>query len=252
MVRLWLASFVALVSLVAPRPAAGEDALVAVAANFAAPMQEIASEFAMAKGHHANLVVGATGKLYAQIRSGGPFDVFVAADAATPEKLVAEGLAVRGSAFTYARGKLVLWSAQPGFVDLAGDVLKGGRFRHLAIANPKLAPYGAAAVQVLDALGLTDLLRPKLVFGESIAQVAQFVATSNAELGFVAWSQLAAPGQPQVGSYWLVPASLYSPIQQVAVLLEHGASNPAARALCDYLKSAKGRQVIRSYGYELP
>lgn len=246
-----LALCFALFALTLPGRADANDVEVAVAANFAAPMQQIALEFARETKHNAVIVTAATGQLYAQIHNGGPFDVFLAADVATPEKLEAEGLAVAGSGFTYALGKLVLWSARPGFVDDAGQVLKAGRFQHLAVANPKLAPYGAAAMQVIDGLGLTDALRSKLVTGESIAQVAQFVATGNAELGFVALSQVGVPGQTAAGSYWLVPAGLYAPIRQEAVLLARGTANPAARALCDYLKSAKARDVIRSYGYGL-
>lgn len=251
MTRRWLAVLLCLSLLTATTRALAGDVQVAVAANFAGPMQRIAAEFARDTPHKALVVTGATGGLYAQIRNGGPFDVLLAADAATPRRLEAEGLAVAGSRFTYALGKLVLWSAQPGFVDGAGEVLQRGRFRHLAVANPKLAPYGAAAMEVIAALGLTESVRPKILSGESIAQVAQFVATGNAELGFVALSQVAPPDQPVLGSYWLVPARLYSPIQQDAVLLARGATNPAARALCEYLKGAKAREVIRAYGYAL-
>jgi molybdate transport system substrate-binding protein len=239
----------ALLTVAAPVRAA--DVQVAVATNFAGPMQRIAAEFAKDTKHNAIVVTGATGTLYAQIRNGAPFEVLLAADARTPKKLEAEGLAVPGSTFTYALGRLVLWSAQPDFVDGAGEVLSRGRFQHVAIANPTLAPYGAAAIEVIDALGLSDSLRPKLLSGESVAQVAQFVATGNAELGFVALSQVAAPGQRVVGSYWLVPARLYSPIRQEALLLQRGANNQAARAICEYLKSAKARDLIRSYGYAL-
>ncbi len=232
-------------------PAEANDVQVAVAANFAAPFQRIAADFAKETKHNAIVVTGATGVLYAQIENGGPFEVLLAADAATPSKLETEGLAVRGSRFTYAVGKLVLWSARPDFVDSGGDVLGRGHFQHVAIANPRLAPYGSAAVQAIESLGLSAVLRPKLLTGESIAQVAQFVATGNAELGFVALSQVAAPGQAVVGSYWVVPARLYSPIQQDAVLLQRGATNPAALALCRYLKSEKARDRIRAYGYDL-
>jgi molybdate transport system substrate-binding protein len=231
--------------------ASAAEVKVAVAANFAAPLQQIAAAFARDTGHSATIMSGATGALYAQIANGAPDDVFLSADAATPDRLASEGLAVPSSRFTYALGKLVLWSAQPGFVDAAGFVLRQGRFNHLAIANPKVAPYGAAAVETLAALGLSAALAPKLLTGESIAQAAQFVATGNAELGFVALSQVAPPGQPTVGSYWLVPAKLYTPIRQVAVLLQRGAANPAARALCEYLKSAGARKIISDYGYAL-
>ena len=180
--------------------------LVAVAANFAAPMARIAEDFTAATGHTLKLSSGATGKFYAQIVAGAPFEVLLAADDETPKKLVDEGHAVAGSHFTYAIGRLVLWSATPGFVDDQGAVLAPGRFAHLAIANPKVAPYGAAAMEVLRARGLADALAPKLVTGESIAQAFQFVSTGNAELGFVALSQVQVPGKPAAGSHWLVPA----------------------------------------------
>lgn len=247
----WIAGWLFLALLAAAATARAEDVQIAVATNFAAPMQRIAVEFEKETKHHAIVVSGATGTLYAQIHNGGPFDVLLAADAATPAKLEGEGLAVPGSAFTYALGTLVLWSALPNYVDGAGDVLRQGPFRHVAIANPKLAPYGAAAVEVIAALHLTEALRPKLLSGESVAQVAQFVATGNAEVGFVALSQVAAPGQAIVGSYWVVPARLYSPIRQDAVLLSRGATSPAARALYAYVKSAKARELIRAYGYAL-
>lgn len=229
--------------------AAADDVQVAVASNFAGPMQRIAADFARDTGHHAVVATGATGTFHAQIESGAPFEVLLAADQATPKALEADGFAVAGSRFTYARGTLVLWSARAGYVDPAGAVLKGAGFQHLAIANPKLAPYGLAAMEALGKLALLDALRPKLLYGESIAQAHQFVATGNAELGFVALSQVAVPGVPTGGSYWVVPANLYSPILQDAVLLRKGSSRPAARALCDYLKSAKAREVIRAYGY---
>ncbi len=244
----WLLSF-ALVTGVTRADA--NEVQVAVAANFAAPFQRIVAEFEKETKHHAVVVAGATGVLYAQIRNGGPFEVLLAADTATPRKLESDGLAVRGSRFTYAVGKLVLWSAKPDFVDSGGEVLRKGHFRYLAIANPQIAPYGAAAVEVIDALGLSAVLRPQLLTGESIAQAAQFVATGNAELGFVALSQVAVPGQPVIGSYWRVPQRLYSPIRQDAALLQRGASSPAALALVAYLKGAKARDLIRAYGYDL-
>lgn len=222
---------------------------VAVAANFATPMARIAEGFAAATGHTLTLSTGATGKFYAQVVAGAPFEVLLAADDETPRRLVAEGHAVAGTAFTYAIGRLVLWSARPGFVDEQGAVLGSGRFAHLAIANPKTAPYGAAAMKVLRSRGLAEALAPKLVTGESIAQAYQFVFTGNAELGFVALSQIAVPGKPVVGSQWRVPASLHDPIRQDAVLLKRGEQNPAARALLGYLKSAPAQEVIRAYGY---
>jgi molybdate transport system substrate-binding protein len=226
-----------------------DDVTVAVAANFAGPLARIAEEFSTATGHTLKISSGATGKFYVQIRAGAPFDVLIAADDETPRKLIAEGLAVGGSNTTYAIGKLVLWSAQPGFVDNQGAVLAGGKFAHLAIANPKTAPYGAAGLEVLKARGLADVLAPKLVTGESIAQAWQFVATGNAALGFVALSQVTVPGKPVIGSYWLVPPSLYREIRQDAVLLKPGETKPAAQALLRYLRSSPARAVMAAYGY---
>lgn len=224
---------------------------VAVAANFAAPFQRIAADFAGASGHQVIPIVGSTGKFHSQIKAGAPFDVLLAADAQTPRQLVNEGLAVAGTAFTYAQGKLVLWSSQRGVVDAQGAVLRRGAFRHLALANPKLAPYGAAAVTALKSLGVYDALAPKIVQGDNIAQAYQFVATGNAELGLVAWSQVVVPGQPVVGSYWVLPATLYAPLLQDAVLLQRGADKPAALALMRYLRSGAAQAVIQSYGYGL-
>lgn len=237
------------VFLLACRCAAAGEVQVAVAANFAGPLAKIGEGFATATGHTLKLSSGATGKFYAQIVAGAPFEVLIAADDETPRKLVAEGHAVAGSSFTYAVGRLVLWSAQPGFVDDQGAVLASGRFTHLAIANPKVAPYGVAALEVLKARGLAAAITPRLVTGESISQAYQFVATGNAELGFVALSQVAPPGKPVAGSYWLVPQELHGEIRQDAVLLKPGANNPAATALLDYLKSDAARAVIRDYGY---
>ena len=233
-------------------PAAGAaEVQVAVAANFAGPLQRIAAAFEKDTGDHVQVTSGATGKLRAQIENGAPFEVLLAADDKAPADLEGEKLAVPGTRFTYALGKLVLWSTKPGFVDAAGAVLKQGHFDHLAVANPRLAPYGAAGMQVIAALGLSSALQPKIVQGESVAQAAQFVSSGSAELGFVALSQVAAPDQPAVGSYWLVPANLYAPIRQDAVLLQRGASSRTARALLEYLKGPRAKEVIRAYGYAL-
>lgn len=232
-------------------PCFADEVQVAVAANFAGPFQQIAAGFATATGHQAVVSTGSTGKFHTQISNGAPFAVLIAADDETPTKLINEGLAVKGSSFTYAVGKLVLWSAKPGYVDAKGEVLQKGGFQHLAIANPKLAPYGAAAMQALNKLGLAEKLAPRIVQGENIGQAQQFVATGNAELGFVALSQVAVPGKPQVGSSWLVPTDLYTPIRQNAVLLEKGASQPAAQALLKYLQSDAAKAVIQSWGYGL-
>ena len=245
--RPWLVVALALASFTAR----AADVQVAVAANFVVPLERIGSAFTAATGHVLQVSAGATGKFYAQIVAGAPFEVLVAADDQTPKKLVAEGHAVAGSNFTYAIGRLVLWSAKPGLVDEQGAVLAGTRFNKLAIANPKIAPYGAAAIEVLKARGLTDGVSPKLVTAESIAQAYQFVATGNAEIGFVALSQVAVPGKPGLGSYWVVPQNLYGEIRQDAVLLKAGEKNPAAAALLTYLKSDAARSVIQAYGYGL-
>lgn len=223
---------------------------VAVAANFSAPMQRIAAAFERDTGHKAVLSFGSTGRFYAQIRQGAPFQVLLAADDETPRRLESEGLGVAGTRFTYAIGRLVLWSRQPGVVDGQGRVLAGGSFRRLALANPKLAPYGAAAVEVLRRLGLAATLAPKLVQGESIAQTHQFVATGNAELGFVAMSQVFADGRLSEGSAWVVPADLHAPIRQDALLLARGKDDAAALALMRYLRSDAAGAVIRAFGYE--
>jgi molybdate transport system substrate-binding protein len=222
---------------------------VAVAANFAVPMARVAESFTAATGHVVKLSSGATGKFYSQIVAGAPFELLLAADDETPRRLVEEGHAVASSRVTYATGRLVLWSAAPSLVDAQGAVLASGRFAHLAIANPKVAPYGRAAIEVLRARGLADALAPKLVTGESVAQAFQFVATGNAELGFVALSQVQAPGKASTGSAWVVPAAMHAPILQDAVLLKAGEHNPAAVALLAYLKSAPARELIRAFGY---
>ncbi|MHB1331784.1 MAG: molybdate ABC transporter substrate-binding protein [Sulfuriferula sp.] len=243
--------FATLIAYNLPAVAQADEVQVAVAANFTAPMKIIAADFEKATGQKAELSFGSTGKLYAQIRNGAPFEVLLAADEVTPAKLVKEGLALAESRFTYATGSLVLWSARPGFVDNEGAVLKKGTFAHLALAAPKLAPYGAAAIETLSKIGLLDSLSPKLVQGESIAQAYQFVSTGNAELGFVALSQVYANGKLTSGSVWVVPSNLYQPIRQDAVILTKGKNNPAARALVKFLKTPQAQDVIRSYGYTL-
>jgi molybdate transport system substrate-binding protein len=224
---------------------------VAVAANFTAPMQQIAAAFERDTGHRVRLSFGATGKFYAQVAHGAPFELLLAADDATPARLEHERLAVPGTRFTYATGRLVLWSAKADAVDAQGRVLSSGTFTHLAIANPKTAPYGAAAVEVLRKLNLYDKLQPTLVQGESVAQTLQFVSSGNAELGFVALSQVWRDGKLTSGSGWTVPATLHAPIRQDAVLLTRGAANPAALALAGYLRSDRATTIIRAYGYEL-
>lgn len=224
---------------------------IAVAANFTAPIKEIAAEFEKDTGHKVVASFGPTGGFYTQIKNGAPFEVFFAADDTTPAKLETEGDTVAGSRFTYAVGKLVLWSATSGYVDDKGEVLKKNEFKHLSIANPKTAPYGLAATQVLAKLGLADALKPKLVEGGNITQAHQFVATGNAELGFVALSQVYKDGKITGGSAWIVPAEYYEAIRQDAVILAKGKDNPAAKALTDYLKGPKAAAVIKAYGYDL-
>ncbi len=224
---------------------------MAVASNFVAPMQKIAAAFTQSTGHKVVISSGATGKFYTQIKSGAPFEVLLAADDETPARLEAEGLVVSGSRFTYALGRLVLWSPQPGKFAEGTEMLKQGRFRRLSIANPKLAPYGRAAVETLSHLGLTQAVQAKLVQGENIAQAFQFVVSGNAELGLVAQSQVVDASGHATGSIWRVPAEMHQPIRQDAVLLIKGKDNPAAMALLAYLRSEPAKAVIRSYGYEL-
>ncbi len=243
---------VAWLALVAAASAAAAEVQVAVAANFAAPVARISEAFKAATGHTLKVSSGSTGKFYSQIVSGAPFEVLLAADDETPRRLAAEGHAVAGTQTTYAIGRLVLWSATPGVVDDRGAVLRGAGFRHLAIANPRTAPYGAAALQTLRGMGLADAVAPKLVTGESIAQAYQFVVTGNAELGFVALSQVRAPGKPPQGSSWLVPANLHDEIRQDAILLKPGERNPAASALLAFLKSDAALKILDDFGYGRP
>ncbi|MFC3609221.1 molybdate ABC transporter substrate-binding protein [Stutzerimonas tarimensis] len=227
------------------------EVTIAVAANFTAPMKEIAEAFEQDTGHTVRTSLGPTGALYTQIKNGAPFEVFLSADDSTPARLESEGDVVEGSRFTYAVGKLVLWSPREDYVDDEGAVLAAGDYRYLSVANPKLAPYGLAAAQVLEKLGLTETVRPKLVEGSNIVQTYQFIATGNAELGFVALSQVYKDGAISSGSAWNVPAEMHDPIRQDAVVLKRGAENPAAAALADYLKGDRAQAIIRSYGYEI-
>ena len=231
--------------------AQADEVAVAVAANFTAPMQKIAAQFEKDTGHKASLSFGATGKFYAQINNGAPFGILLAADDTTPEKLAKEGKAVDSSRFTYAIGQLVLWSKQANYVDDQGQVLKTGDYQHIAIANPKLAPYGLAALQTLEQLGLRDHLAERLVEGQSISQTQQFIASGNAELGFIALAQVYRDGRISSGSAWQVPANLHTPLHQDALLLNRGRDNPAAQAWLDFLQSPQAAEVIRAFGYDL-
>ena len=242
---LWFAILMALLT-----PLYAAEVSVAVAANFAAPMQKIAQAFEQDTGHKAVLSFGSTGMLYAQIRNGAPYQILLSADDETPNKLEKEGLGLAGSRFTYATGKLVLWSKQPGFVDDKGEVLRTGKFERIAIANPKLAPYGAAAMETLGKLAILQQLQARIVQGDNIAQTYQFVATENAQLGFVALSQVFAEGKIAQGSGWIVPAGAHAPIRQDAILLTKGQDNAAALALMRYLRGERAKSLIRSYGYD--
>ncbi len=230
--------------------ASAAEVSVAVASNFSAPMKLIAAQFERHTGHRLVLAFGSTGGLYAQIRNGAPFQVLLAADDETPTRLIKDGAAVAASRYTYAIGRLVLWSAQTGMVDSRGEILRTDRFARLAIANPKLAPYGLAAQQTLQALGLSQALSARLVHAENIAQAYQFVATGNAQIGFLALAQVMQDGKLGVGSSWVVPGNLHEPIRQDVVLLNAGVSNPAALALLEYLRSDSARAVMRTFGYE--
>jgi molybdate transport system substrate-binding protein len=220
---------------------------VAVAANFTEVAKEIAAAFKAMTGHEAVLSFGASGQFYTQITQGAPFQVFLSADDARPKKLVDDGLAVPGSNFTYAVGKLVLWSKTPGLVK-GEETLKAASFAKLAIINPVAAPYGAAAVETMKFLKVYDALKPKIVEGATVIQAFQFVETGNAELGFVALSQLVGS---DAGSRWLVPQEFYSPIRQDAVLLKTGAANEAATGFIAFLRSPEARAIIEKYGYVL-
>ena len=247
-----LGAVFALAQAALPGFARADDVNIAVAANFTAPMKTLAAQFEKATAHKVALSLGATGKFYAQIKSGAPFDVFLSADDETPARLEKEGNAVAGSRFTYAVGRLALWSATPGFVDVQGEVLKSGKFANIALASPRQAPYGAAAVATLTRLGLLAALQPKFVQGESIGQAYSFVATGNAALGFVALSQVFEDGKIKTGSAWIVPANLHKPLRQDAVILTRGKDNQGAADFMRFLKTEAARTVIRSYGYETP
>jgi molybdate transport system substrate-binding protein len=223
----------------------------AVAANFTAPAKLIVAQFQADTGHTVKLSFGSTGKLYSQIQSGAPFDVLLAADDTTPLKMAKEGLGIPGSQFTYAIGKLVLWSKSPGYVDAKGRVLQS-KFNKLAIANPKLAPYGAAAQETLQSLGLWDSVQSRIVMGESITQTMQFADTGNAAMAFIAQSQTIKDGKPVEGSSWVVPQHMYTPIRQDGIVLAAAQDKVAAEAFMKYLKGAKAIAVIKSFGYALP
>jgi molybdate transport system substrate-binding protein len=246
--RLLPALAAAIVVLLAGPHVRAEETQVAVAANFTEPAKEIAAAFTATTGHKATLSFGSSGQFYTQITHGAPYEVFLSADAERPTKAEQDGFAAPGTRFTYAVGKLVLYSKTPGLVDGKGAVLKTGSFAKLAIADPAAAPYGAAAIQTMQHLGVYDAVKPKIVQGTSIAQAYQFVATGAAELGFVALSQVVGETG---GSRWVVPEADHAPIDQQAVLLKTGQANPAAAAFLKFLKSPQATAIIRKYGYEV-
>ncbi len=240
--------FVAALLFAFAAPVAAADTQVAVAANFTEPSKEIAAAFAKATGHRAILSFGSSGAFYTQLSHGAPFEIFLSADADRPKKAEQDGLGVPGSRFTYAIGRLVLYSTKPGLVDGNGAVLKSGGFAKLAIADPTAAPYGVAAIQTMKKLDVLAPLTPKIVKGSSITQAYEFVASGAADLGFVALSQVInVPG----GSRWTVPASFHAPIDQQAILLWSGAKNPAAQAFVKFLRTPAAVAIIRRYGYEV-
>ncbi len=235
-------------AVAATRPAAAAEINVAVAANFTEAAKEIAAAFERKTGHKVVLSFGSSGQFYTQITQDAPFQVFLSADQERPEKAVAEGYGVPGSTFTYAVGKLVLWSKDANLVNGA-TTLRQGSFSKIALANPAAAPYGAAAIETMKALHVYDLLAPKIVQGNNIAQTFQFIETGNAELGFVALSQVVERTE---GSRWLVPGNLYTPIKQDAVLLKKGAGSDAAKAFLDFLKGPEAAAVEAKFGYGTP
>jgi len=231
-----------------PLSAQAGSARIAVASNFAPTIKKLAAVYQANSGHQIQLAFGSTGKHYAQIHHGAPFDAFFAADIRRAQLLEKEGRIISRSRFTYAIGQLVLWSTDPSMIK-NDAILDRGAFRHLAMANPKLAPYGQAAEEFLLASGRRERLNARLVFAENITQAYQFVASGNAELGFVAWSQLKRPGQAITGSWWPIPQNTYTPIEQQAVLLKN---NPAARGFLEFVQGSRGRAIIASFGYLLP
>lgn len=245
----WVA--IVVMSMAVPLKLLAAEAHVAVASNFTAPVKRILLDFERDTGHKLNLAFGATGQFYTQIRNGAPFSILLAADAETPLKLENEGLGVPESRLTYATGRLVLWGKKPGFVDETGEVLRSGQFEKIAVANPKLSPYGAAALAALDKMGLRARISAKIVEGANITQTFQFVSSENAQLGFIALSQVYENGKIKEGSGWVIPQSLHAPIKQDAVLLTSGKNNAAAAAFLKYLQSEKAKAIIRSYGYAL-
>lgn len=239
-----------LLAFISPLSSAGQLS-VAVAGNFYKPLQVISAQYQALTGDKILLSVGATGQLYAQLINGAPFEILLAADRASPSKLVEQGLAVKGSQFTYAKGKLLLWSSDPSLVDDAGEILRSPQIVHLAIANPKTAPYGAAAIDVLKNLGVYQQLKDKIVEGQSVGQSFQQISSGVVSLGIIALSQLVVDNKIASGSGWVIPTTLYQPIEQDAVLLIKGTTNPIAKDFLRYLQTPECKEIIRSFGYEV-
>jgi molybdate transport system substrate-binding protein len=237
-------------ALVPAVPAYADQVQAAVAANFIPPFREIAEAFEKATGHQVQTSAGSSGKFYAQIKNGAPFEVFFSADDERPKRLEEEGFGVQGQRFTYAVGRLVLWSPDPKLV-YGEDTLRKGEFKHLAMANPKTAPYGAAAMQAMQKLGVWESLQPRLVQGENLGQTSGFIESGNAELGFLALSQVMDPKLKGKGSRWDVPTSLHDPIRQDALLLTNGQRSVAAKALMEFMHGAQAQNIIQRYGYDL-
>lgn len=231
-------------------PAFAEQALVAVAANFVPPFREIAMEFEKSTGHQLQVAGGSSGNFYSQIKNGAPFDVFFSADMERPKKLEDEGLGVKDSRFTYAIGRLVLWSPNESLIK-GEETLRSKQYKKLAMANPKTAPYGVAAMQALQRLEVWDSVQPHIVMGESLGQTMGFIESGNAQLGFVALSQVLDPKIKGQGSRWDVPNNLHEPIQQDVILLTKGKDNVAAKALLEFIGSPRAKAIIEHYGYEL-
>lgn len=236
--------------VLAVTPALAEQVLVAVAANFIGPFREVAMEFEKTTGHTVQIASGSSGNFYSQIKNGAPFDVFFSADNERPKLLEDEGLGVKGNRFTYAIGRLVLWGPDSTLVK-GQDTLRSASFKRLAIANPKTAPYGVAAMQAMQKLEVWESVQPRIVMGESLGQTMGFIESGNAELGFVALSQVLDPKIKGTGSRWDVPVNLHEPIQQDVVLLVKGKDNPAAKALMEFMGGPQARTIIERYGYEL-
>ncbi|PCK08598.1 MAG: molybdate ABC transporter substrate-binding protein [Alteromonadaceae bacterium] len=241
-----------LVLSILPHVSRAESIHIAAASNFTGAMKALVAEFEQASGHKVHVSFGSSGKFYAQIMHGAPFQIFFSADQAKPKALEKSGLSVSGTRFTYAIGALALWSSKPGFIDSEGRRLRNGNFNKLALANPKLAPYGIAAIEVLESLKLKQNTRSKWVQGENIAQTYQFISTGNADLGFISLAQIRQKNQSTPGSVWIIPTTLHEPIRQDAVLLKRGEKNRAAQELLKFIRSEQAQTIIKSHGYQIP